>query len=93
MRTTALKVLWEFKFQADKQLLANQPDIIVADKEQKTTVVINVAIPVDSNIRKKRHEKMEKYYVGAEGTIGADVEGKDQCKIGKGKGKFIYFIF
>ncbi|KAF7652694.1 hypothetical protein LDENG_00093610, partial [Lucifuga dentata] len=27
------KVLWDFKFQTDKQLLANQPDMVVVDKE------------------------------------------------------------
>ncbi|KAF7649100.1 hypothetical protein LDENG_00146690 [Lucifuga dentata] len=54
------KVLWDFKFQTDKQLLDNQPDMMVVDKEQKRAVVINVAVPADSNIRKKEHEKIEK---------------------------------
>lgn len=43
-------VLWDFEFQTDNQLLANQPDIVVADKEQKTAVVIDVAIPENSKI-------------------------------------------
>ncbi|KAF7666275.1 hypothetical protein LDENG_00113730, partial [Lucifuga dentata] len=55
------KVPWDFKFQTDKQLLANQPDVVVVDKEQKRAVVIDVAVPADSNIRKKEHEKIEKY--------------------------------
>ncbi|KAF7665893.1 hypothetical protein LDENG_00129980 [Lucifuga dentata] len=55
------KVLWDFKFQTDKQLLANQPDMVVVDKEQKRAIVIDVAVPADSNIRKKEHEKIEKY--------------------------------
>ncbi|TKS67246.1 Multidrug resistance protein 1 [Collichthys lucidus] len=55
------KVLWDFSFQTDKQVLANQPDIVVLDKEQKRVVVIDVAIPADANIRKKEHEKLEKY--------------------------------
>ncbi|KAF7642179.1 hypothetical protein LDENG_00262910 [Lucifuga dentata] len=55
------KVLWDFKFQTDKQLLDNQPDMVVVDKEQKRTVVIDMAVPADSNIRKKEHEKIEKY--------------------------------
>ncbi|KAF7652030.1 hypothetical protein LDENG_00102420 [Lucifuga dentata] len=54
------KVLWDFKFQTDKQLLANQPDVVV-DKEQKKAVVIDVAVPADSNIRKKEHQKIHKY--------------------------------
>ncbi|KAF7640661.1 hypothetical protein LDENG_00024680, partial [Lucifuga dentata] len=57
------KVLWDFKFQTNKQLLANQPDMVVIDKQQKRAVVIDVAVavPADSNIRKKEHEKIEKY--------------------------------
>ncbi|KAF7643082.1 hypothetical protein LDENG_00244990 [Lucifuga dentata] len=42
-------------------MLANQPDMMVVNKEQKRAVVINVAIPSDGNIRKKEHEKLEKY--------------------------------
>lgn len=41
------------------KLPANQPDIMVSDKEQKTAVVIHVAMPAD--VRKKEHEKIEKY--------------------------------
>ncbi|XP_068176488.1 uncharacterized protein [Antennarius striatus] len=52
------KILWDFSFQTDKQLLANKPDIVVMDKEQKRAVVIDVAIPADANIRKKKHEKI-----------------------------------
>ncbi|KAF7654704.1 hypothetical protein LDENG_00066000, partial [Lucifuga dentata] len=55
------KVLWDFKVQTDKQLLANQPDMVVVDKEQKRAVVIDVAVPADSNIKKKGHKKIEKY--------------------------------
>ena len=55
------KVLWYSSFQTDKQLLANKADIVVVDKEQKRTVVIDVGIPADANIRKKEHEKIEKY--------------------------------
>ncbi|TWW80141.1 hypothetical protein D4764_10G0011710 [Takifugu flavidus] len=42
-------------------VVANQPDVVVIDKHQKTVVLIDVAIPSDSNIRKKEHEKLEKY--------------------------------
>ncbi|CAI5667744.1 unnamed protein product [Oreochromis niloticus] len=42
-------------------VVANQPDIVVVDKQEKTAVVIDVAVPNDSNIRKKEHEKLEKY--------------------------------
>lgn len=45
------------------KLLANQLDIVVVDKEQKTTVMIYIymAISADSYIRKKEHKKTVKY--------------------------------
>ncbi|KAI3377775.1 hypothetical protein L3Q82_008918 [Scortum barcoo] len=58
---TCAKILWDFQIQMDKQVMANQPDIVVVDKEQKRAVVIDVAIPSDNRIRKKEHEKLEKY--------------------------------
>lgn len=42
-------------------MLAKQPDITVADEEQKEAVLIDIKIPNDSNIRKKEYEKPEKY--------------------------------
>ncbi|KAF7666152.1 hypothetical protein LDENG_00119050 [Lucifuga dentata] len=35
--------------------------MVVVDKEQKRAVVIDVAVPADSNIRKKEHKKIKKY--------------------------------
>uniref|UniRef100_A0A3B5PPD0 Reverse transcriptase domain-containing protein n=1 Tax=Xiphophorus maculatus TaxID=8083 RepID=A0A3B5PPD0_XIPMA len=55
------KILWDFQIQTDKMVMANQPDIVVVDKQQRKAVVIDVAIPSDCNIRKKEHEKLEKY--------------------------------
>lgn len=55
------KILWDFQIQMDRQVLANQLDIVVGDNEQKAAVVIDVAVPSDSNIMKKEYEKLEKY--------------------------------
>lgn len=54
-------ILWDFKIQTGKQLLVNEPDTVVFEKEQKRAVVIDVSIPSDSNISKKQHEITEKY--------------------------------
>ncbi|KAF7643158.1 hypothetical protein LDENG_00244290 [Lucifuga dentata] len=35
--------------------------MVVVDKEQKRTILIDVAVPADSNIRKKEHQKIQKY--------------------------------
>ena len=42
-------------------LMANQLDIVVADKRDKKAVLVDVPIPSDSNIRKEEHKKFEKY--------------------------------
>ncbi|KAK7895269.1 hypothetical protein WMY93_020594 [Mugilogobius chulae] len=55
------KILWDFQIQTDRMVM-NQPDIVVVvDKEQRRAVVVDVAIPSDGNIRRKEHEKLEKY--------------------------------
>ncbi|TWW59398.1 hypothetical protein D4764_06G0009280 [Takifugu flavidus] len=69
------KILWDFQIQTDKMVVANQPDIVVVDKHQKTVVVIDVAIPSDSSIRKKEHKKLEKYQGLKEETENVGHEG------------------
>lgn len=54
--------------------LANQPDIVNSDKEQKTIVMIDVAILVDTNIRKKQKTEVTR----AEGATGTNVESRVQ---------------
>lgn len=48
----------------DKHLLANQPDLVVVDKVQKKSMVIDVAIPADANIGKKKQGKRLKSIKG-----------------------------
>ena len=53
------KILWDFQIQTDRKVMANQPDIMVVDKEQRKAVVVDVAVPSDGNIRRKKHEKLD----------------------------------
>ena len=55
------KLLWDFQTQTDRKVLANQPDIVVIDKQKKEAVVIDIAVPSDSNIKNKEYKKLEKY--------------------------------
>ncbi|XP_069610576.1 cytochrome P450 2C42-like [Ranitomeya imitator] len=45
----------------EKQVLATLPNIVIVDKNQKTAMLIDVAVPSDSNLKKKEYEKLEKY--------------------------------
>ena len=51
------KVLWDFYFRTDKQVIANKPDIVVVDKNTKYTTTIDISIPNDRNIKIKELEK------------------------------------
>ena len=52
--------LWDFMIQTNTLVMANQPAIVVVYKLQKKAVVIDVAIPSDSNIKKKQWKNVEK---------------------------------
>lgn len=67
VKNPRVKVLWDFKVQTVKQLLAKKSDIQMVDKEQKTTIMIDVAIPWDSNIRKKEYTEKNGAVPRAEG--------------------------
>lgn len=41
--------------------MANQRATVVVDKKSKTALLIDVAMPSDSNIRKKEHEMLGKH--------------------------------
>lgn len=42
-------------------MILNQPEMVFVDKQSKTAVATDVAIPGNCNIRKKEHEKIKKY--------------------------------
>lgn len=70
----------ELKFQTDKQVLADHPDTVLPDHEQKRAILKDVAISADSNTKEERaREDSEREEVpGAEGETGADVEAESQ---------------
>jgi len=46
--------LWDFMIQTNKLVMATQPVNVVVYKLQRKAVVIDVAVPSDSNIKKKQ---------------------------------------
>jgi len=61
VENSAVKVLWDFDIYTDRYLTARRPDIVVIDKCQKLVQIIDVAVPLDSNVSAKEVEKIEKY--------------------------------
>ena len=54
-------ILWDMQVHTDKTIKANKPDIIIKDKQQKTCILIDMAIPSDRNASVKVAEKLTKY--------------------------------
>ena len=59
--TEQVKVLWDFEIRTDRIVTARRPDLLVIDKQEKTAKIIDVAVPLDKNVRDKEGEKVEKY--------------------------------
>jgi len=53
--------MWDAPVVTDWTILANQPDTVLHDKKEKTCLLINIAIPHDSNVNTKETEKLSKY--------------------------------
>ena len=56
-----VKLLWDLSIQTEKRIEHNKPDIVVLDKKQKLCLIIDVAYPFDTRIKKKEQEKIEYY--------------------------------
>ena len=54
-------ILWDMQVHTDKTIKANKPDIIIKDKQEKTCVLIDMAIPSNRNTSVKVAEKLSKY--------------------------------
>ena len=67
------KLLWDFQINTDRTIIASKPDIIFQDKKTNKLYIIDIAIPADTNIVKKRIEKIDKY-------IDLSIELKQICR-------------
>jgi hypothetical protein len=54
-------VLWNQGVQTDREVLASRPDVIIKNKKDKICILIDVAIPSDTNVIQKESEKKLKY--------------------------------
>ena len=54
-------ILWDLPVHTDREIKANRPDIILKCKDEKSCLLIDIAIPTDKNISTKVTEKLSKY--------------------------------
>ena len=55
------KLIWDMNVQCDNVNVEWRPDIVIVNKMEKTTIIIDVAIPRDKRTISKEKEKIEKY--------------------------------
>ena len=54
-------ILWDFTVPTDTKIDANRPDIIIKNHEERTCIMMDVAVPSDQNISWKELQKFSKY--------------------------------
>ena len=53
--------MWDFTIQTDREIHHRRPDIVIQIKKAKETIIVDIAVPGDSNLLQKETEKYEKY--------------------------------
>ena len=56
-----VKLLWDYSIQTDQEVQARRPDLVLQDKRENITYLIDIAIPYDTRIKDKQVEKIQKY--------------------------------
>ena len=56
-----IKILWDFSIRTDRIIEAREPDIVVVDKRNSETVIIDIAVPGDFRVKDKEVEKIERF--------------------------------
>jgi len=54
-------ILWDMPVNTDREISANRPDIIIKNRQEKTCIMIDMAIPSERNVTIKEVEKLSKY--------------------------------
>ena len=52
-----VKVLWDINVQCDNVIEARRPDIIVIDKKERKGIIIDIAVPANVRVGKKKGKK------------------------------------
>jgi hypothetical protein len=56
-----VKIYWDREIHTDVKINANRPDLILYNKEKSEVAILDVAIPLTSNIQKTYTTKISKY--------------------------------
>lgn len=53
------KILWDFSVQTDHVIGTRRPDIIIADKKERISHIVDFAVLYDGRVGVKENEKIE----------------------------------
>ena len=56
-----IKILYDFNIYTDKKIKHRRPDLVIVNKEEGKTLLVDVACPMDHNIQSKEKEKVDHY--------------------------------
>ena len=56
-----VEIIWDMIISTDRAVGANRPDIIIRDKQERKTYIIDISCPSDVNVVAKENEKITKY--------------------------------
>ena len=57
----AVKILWDPSIPTDDEMTERRPDLVVEDRLCKSIYIIEMSVPIDSNINGRWQEKLQKY--------------------------------
>ena len=57
----SVTTLWDMLIHTDRTIAANTPDIVLKNQKDKTCLLIDTTIPLDTNTSVKTTEKLKKY--------------------------------
>ena len=57
----SVTILWDMPIHTDRTIAANRPDIVLRSEKDKTCLLIDMTIPLDTNTFFKTMEKLTKY--------------------------------
>ena len=55
------KLLWDFNIKTDHLIPVRRPDLIIIDKKNRISKIVDFAVPADHRINLKESEKKDKY--------------------------------
>ena len=56
-----VEIIWDMILITDRAVGSNRPDIVIRDKSEKKTFILDISCPSDGNVTSKENEKITKY--------------------------------